>query len=1068
IAKIDKALLVEGQGDVVTMHMHGFGHTVAGSGTAFGAHQAKQIMRFTRNITTMYDGDAAGRKATLATLRVLLGEGANVRIISLPEGEDPDTFAPKLDPQKGAMTLKAMEQDMVDYLYQIRSEEAGKDVYKKEEAITELAELFSLIESEIVRNELIKKAAILWKIGANDITSKIKTQKKELNTDSWKDGFYGIDEARGMLDDDEDVTLTFNEKEFIDNYDSKPYVLAKGVISKHDVQSFHSALKKCIVQETVSDISIDEHGNEPENLQVLKEMYRHKIEITIEKGWKDSDGNSGTNITGFADYYISSYGFLIQATNCTETQKASYIKKCAEIISCADVTVRTVSSKSWASVLKITQANLKEVVQPLLNLKKDKAALENQRLNDVSDLVDFDPQNNIEVPQYVDDDPVLSKIYKRDRFYPLIKRTESKLLPIAYMFHNEKGGGHTCISDFYMEPLLHIKHKESALNKRVVQLNHIHMNPCFMEIQSSMMVNLGKLNEKFAEEGSYNFDGSMNQWKVIWRNMSYKFTTCSELRTFGQQPEEFWAWTNAILHEVEGEIKIEYTNHLGVASHNGLNYYSPAFSEIFAHQRRDDDQYELDRFFIYKEVPEAQRIDFAEWATLMNQVYKINDNGKWAILFSMLSCFRDYIFSNTRFFTTLFFIGPTGSGKSQVAFSMRSLFMSPDAPVFNLNSGTDAAFFMLLERNKNVLSIMEEYNDTSISQVKFQGLKASVLDGQGRTKIKDMNNKTLDSSKINAVPLILGQEAPQQDDGSLSNRVIICDVPYNPNGEFTEEEKELFLRLKGHEKAGLQNVLIEVLSLRKTIKDHYVSIFNAEVKKINTEIRMNVTNNEGLDRVINSVGMLSAMCLLIEKHTTLKLPFTYAEFFGLACAKILKQMEVISSSNKLSTFFDNISFLINQGSLKIGKELKVTQTTGKVTRLVSGRTEEVLLEPVETRVLYLDFKSIYPLYNRSVKDSLSQASLKSYFESNKAFLGLCKSTIFRWNETKEVPRKVEGVETLIIDRLIDKKTNNTSAYMFNYDILADLMGVDYERIDTEVLPNGEDEHVPEKKEDVPF
>jgi len=419
--------------------------------------------------------------------------------------------------------------------------------------------------------------------------------------------------------------------------------------------------------------------------------------------------------------------------------------------------------------------------------------------------LEFDPEK---VPSYVLGDKNMMQVYNRDRFYPLLNKDG---LPVSYMFRNEKGGGHTCISDFFLKPLLHIENKDSILNKRVIQLNHMHLKPRYVEWQSSFMANLAKLNEKFIEEGSYNFEGTMNQWRVIWRNMSYQFTPCSELRTFGQQPEEFWAWTNAILHEVDNELKIEFTDHLGVATHNGKNYYSPAFSEIFSSQRLDGDQYELDRHFVYKEVPAEQQISFEQWAALMNEVYKINHNGKWALLFSMLSCFRDYIFSKTRRFTTLFLMGPTGSGKSQVAFSMRSLFMSPNAPVFNLNQGTDAAFFMLLERNENVITIMEEYNDTGISQPKFQGLKSAVLDGQGKTKVKDMNSKTLDSSKINAVPLILGQEAPQQDDGSLSNRVILCDVPYSAKGEFTQEEIDLLNKLKSYEIAGLCNVLVEVL-----------------------------------------------------------------------------------------------------------------------------------------------------------------------------------------------------------------------------------------------------------------
>jgi DNA primase catalytic core len=1071
IVERDKAYLVEGQHDVLSLVQRSVRNTVGGSGTAFSTYQAKQILRFTNNVTVMYDGDSAGLKATLAALTVLLTEGANVRIIRLAETEDPDSFARKTETEKLAMTLSAMETDVVDFHYG-QNKEAITDIYKKETAVTELCGLLSLIPNDSVRKEMLKKTAELYKMGMDQLAPKVMV-KADPTPSVWKDGFYGIDEAKTIAKHGGTIFLTFNEQTFIKNYESKPYVYARGRVGKDQVQYFRTQVKECTLECSENHIEFSEDKEQPE-LELLINLFRQNVELEIEICSKKEDDDNAY-MQGFVDYYVSGYGAIIAMLQITENTKVKFIERCAEIISCTSEATRAVQMKSYAKSLMIGQSDLKAVVTPYLNKRKDKATLESKRLDTESELLEFDPEK---VPSYVLNDKNMLQVYNRDRFYPLMNKES---LPVSYMFRNEKGGGHTCISDFYLKPLLHIENKDSVLNKRVIQLNHMHLKPRYVEWQSSFMANLGKLNEKFIEEGSYNFDGTLNQWKTIWRNMSYQFTACSELRTFGQQPEEFWAWTNAILHEVEGETKIEYTDHLGVATHNGKNYYSPAFSEIFNTQRRDGDQYELDRHFVYKEIAPEMNLSFEQWADMMNEVYKINNNGKWAVLFSVLSCFRDYIFSKTRRFTTLFLIGPTGSGKSQVAFSMRSLFMSPTAPVFNLNQGTDAAFFMLLERNENVLTIMEEYNDTGISQPKFQGLKSAVLDGQGKTKVKDMNSKTLDSSKINAVPLILGQEAPQQDDGSLSNRVILCDVPYNPNGEFTQEEKDLFNRLKSYEIAGLCNVLVEVLSLRSIVKANYITILTAEIKKINAAIRANITNSEGLDRVIESVAMVVTMCKLIEQETGLKLPFTYEQFFPIACDKVLKIMETISTSSKQSTYFNTISFLINQGSLKIGKELKVV-APAKVTVMRAGKeTEVVNLEPVETKVLYIDFEAIYPLYTRSVKDAMTRASLKSYFASNKAYIGLCKSTHFRWSEEKSVPREVlhdDGTKSFAVDRIMEKKNNNTSAYMFNYDILKDLMNVDFERVEEEeqeqpLAPKGgqdtsTNEYKPTKEGDLPF
>ena len=1059
IARLDKAYQVEGQGDVISMHQIGLANTVAGSGTAWSTMQARTVMRFSRNITLMYDGDDAGRKATIAAAEVYLAEGANLRLILLPEGEDPDTFVQKLKADDIRRKLYDLEMDIVDYFH-ARYKDVVADTYKLDEVLTVLGRLLGLITNDLVRKDFIKKACLLFGVGADEFMPKCKPEKETPKVESWTDGFHGVEEACEIAGRTGTVVLTFNEKTFIDSFDTKPIVLVKGRIAKHNIQFLQSKLRRFRIQDSdVRELMIEPDGTEPEMLDVMKELFSNNVEIELD--YDNSDDDRQAEIVGFVDFYVAEYSKIFKSsTGMTEILKSKFIKRCAEVIAMADNSVRIIMMKSYAKQLGgLSQSDLKSLVQPYVNLNKDKNTIENQNLNDDKDLIEFDTER---IPNYVNEDKDLQQIYQLDHYYPILKKTDKGPVPVGYMFQNEKGGGHKCVSDFYMEALLHIEHTDSALNKRVIQLNHRRFPPRYVEWQSSFMANLGKLNEKFIEVGAYNFDGTMNQYRAIWRNMSYKFTKCTELRTFGQQPEEFWAFTNAILHEVEGEMKVEYTNHLGVATHNGKNYYSPAFSEIFAHQRHDDDQYELDRFFIYKQAPDNMKTDFEKWSKMMDDVYWINDNGKWAVLFTMLACFRDYIFQHVHRFTTLFFIGPTGSGKSQVAESMRSVFMPPNAPKFNLNNGTDAAFFMLLERNKNVLAIMEEYNDNSISVLKFQGLKAAVLDGQGRQKIKDAASKTMDSSKINAVPLPLGQEAPQQDDGSLSNRVILCDVPYNPHGAFSEEEKERFRRLKMHEEAGLCEVLLEILALRKDVKNYYISIYNEEIKKIQDAIHLGVSNDEGLGRVIESVAMVTAMCRFIESHTGLKLPFTYAEFFKIGCEKVLKQMETISSSNKLQTYFSTISFLINQEMLRLGKELKVVQP-GKITVLRSGKnTETVELEPKEMKVLYLDFESIYPLYHKSTsKEALSRASLRAYFESNKAYLGLCKTTNFIWYDQQSVPQKdADGNITDKVTFIMEKKKKASSAYMFNYDVLSDLMNVDFEMKD--------DETEPAKPVDLPF
>ena len=215
----------------------------------------------------------------------------------------------------------------------------------------------------------------------------------------------------------------------------------------------------------------------------------------------------------------------------------------------------------------------------------------------------------------------------------------------------------------------------------------------------------------------------------------------------------------------------------------------------------------------------------------MNEVYRINDNGKWALLYSIMCAFRSDIHPINRHFTAIFFIGPTMSGKTQIAVSIRSLFVKPEAPSFNLNSGTDAAFFSILERFRDVPQIFEEYNDDMISDVKFQGLKQTCYDGEGKQKRKAATGNDIETSKVNAPAVILGQEAPQKDDNALSNRVVLCEVPKRESIN-EDHAQQIFQELKEAEKAGLSYLLLDILELRPIVRSQFPTLLKQCSKEL--------------------------------------------------------------------------------------------------------------------------------------------------------------------------------------------------------------------------------------------
>ena len=159
IGKHDKCFLVEGYTDVISMHQAGIENVVASSGTALTQGQIRLIHRLTNNITVLYDGDAAGIKAALRGIDLLLEAGMNIKIVLLPEGEDPDSFARKQNATSFFNFIKANENDFVRFKAGLLLEEAGNDPAKKAQTITEIVNTIAIIPEEIVRLVYIKECS---------------------------------------------------------------------------------------------------------------------------------------------------------------------------------------------------------------------------------------------------------------------------------------------------------------------------------------------------------------------------------------------------------------------------------------------------------------------------------------------------------------------------------------------------------------------------------------------------------------------------------------------------------------------------------------------------------------------------------------------------------------------------------------------------------------------------------------------------------------------------------------------------------------------------------------------
>lgn len=180
MVKHDKCFLVEGYTDVISMHQAGIENVVASSGTALTQGQIRLVHRFTDNITILYDGDAAGIKAALRGIDLLLEEGMNIKVVLLPPGEDPDSFAKKQNAESLIGYIKHEETDFVRFKAKLLMDEAGEDPIKRAQLITEIVNTIAIIPEEIIRSVYNKDCARLFEMDESILMNAIIKKRREV------------------------------------------------------------------------------------------------------------------------------------------------------------------------------------------------------------------------------------------------------------------------------------------------------------------------------------------------------------------------------------------------------------------------------------------------------------------------------------------------------------------------------------------------------------------------------------------------------------------------------------------------------------------------------------------------------------------------------------------------------------------------------------------------------------------------------------------------------------------------------------------------------------------------
>ena len=180
IARQDKCLLVEGYLDVLSLHQLGIVNAVASSGTSLTVEQIRLIKKFTENVTIMYDGDSAGIHAALRGIDLILKEGMNVKIVLIPDGDDPDSYSRKHTLDEVRTFISDNERDFIEFKTDLLLEEVGNDPLKKAALINDIADTIARIPDAVKRSVYVDSCSRRFNIESRILFDRIRTTREKM------------------------------------------------------------------------------------------------------------------------------------------------------------------------------------------------------------------------------------------------------------------------------------------------------------------------------------------------------------------------------------------------------------------------------------------------------------------------------------------------------------------------------------------------------------------------------------------------------------------------------------------------------------------------------------------------------------------------------------------------------------------------------------------------------------------------------------------------------------------------------------------------------------------------
>ena len=316
IRKHDFCYLVEGYTDVISLHQSGIENVVASSGTALTEEQIKLMRRFTENVTVLFDGDAAGIKAALRGIDLVLKGGLNVRIVLLPDGEDPDSFSKKRGSSELVQFLKEHTQDFISFKIDLYTADASKDPIKKAELIRDILTSITAIPDPLKRTVYLQECSKKLEVPVSVLSIEVKKILLSGKTNEAKSEQRQTQTEDGLSASLADIHTL-----------SKSFLLS----SEESLALFEKEFIKVLINQGYSRTAEGEHAYEylfrdSQDVDFLNSMHQEIVDqykIEVAKGNPVKPNDFLRALTPDTASYVS--GFLVQKYFISEGWKKHHI-----------------------------------------------------------------------------------------------------------------------------------------------------------------------------------------------------------------------------------------------------------------------------------------------------------------------------------------------------------------------------------------------------------------------------------------------------------------------------------------------------------------------------------------------------------------------------------------------------------------------------------------------------------------------------------------------------------------------------------------------------------------------